>query len=105
MPTLELVSLREARLELSLKGKRGTLMRQYIDFISRLETGQAGKLTPDGGETTAALRRRLGAAAELLDKSLVINRQGNTVYFWEQEPGRAPRRRGRRRTADAPGQG
>ena len=105
MPTLELVSLRDARLELSLKGKRGALLRQYMDFISRLETGQAGKLIPEDGETTAALRRRLGAAAQLLDKSLVINRQGNTVYFWEQETGRPRRRRGRRRTADAPGQG
>ena len=104
MPTLELVSLRDARLELSLKGRRGALMRRYMDFINRVETGQAGKLIPEDGETTAALRRRLGAAAELLGKSLVINRQGNTVYFWEQEPGRAPRRRGRRRTADAPGQ-
>ncbi len=105
MPKLELVSLRDARLKLSLKGKRGALLRQYMDFISRLETGQAGKLTPEEGETTAALRRRLGAAAQLLGKNLVINRQGDAVYFWEQETGRTPRRQGRRRTADAPAQG
>ena len=102
MPKLELVSLREARLELSLKGKRGALMRQYMDFIGRLETGRAGKLIPEEGETTAALRRRLGAAAELLGKSLAVNRQGNAVYFWEQETGRSPVRRRRRRTANTP---
>ena len=57
-------------------------MRQYIDYINQLEPGQAGKLTPDEGETTAAIRRRLGAAAELLGKSLVVNRQGDAVFFW-----------------------
>ena len=100
MPTLELVSLQEARLELSLTGKRGVMMRQYMDYIGQLETGQAGKLIPDEGETTAAIRRRLGAAAELLGKSLVVNRLGNVVYFWEESSG-SPRRRGRRRKTSA----
>ena len=96
MPTLELVSMRQAQLELSLSGKRGATIRRYIDYINRLETGQAGKLTPDEGETTAAIRRRLGAAAELLGKSLVVNRQGDTVFFWEESQGAQPRRRRRR---------
>ena len=100
MPTLELVTLQEARLELSLTGKRGVMMRQYMDYIGQIETGQAGKLIPDEGETTAAIRRRLGAAAELLGKSLVVNRLGNVVYFWEESSG-SPRRRGRRRKASA----
>ena len=100
MPTLEVVSLQEARLELSLTGKRGVMMRQYMDYIGQIETGQAGKLIPDEGETTAAIRRRLGAAAELLGKSLVVNRQGDVVYFWEETSG-FPRRRGRRRKTDA----
>ena len=38
-------------------------MRQCMDYISQLETGRAGKLTPDVGETTASVHRRLGAAA------------------------------------------
>ena len=100
MPTLEVVSLQEARLELSLTGKRGVMMRQYMDYIGQLETDQAGKLVPDEGETTAAIRRRLGAAAELLGKSLVVNRQADVVYFWEESSG-SPRRRGRRRKANA----
>ena len=100
MPTLEVVSLQEARLELSLTGKRGVMMRQYMDYIGQLETGQAGKLIPDEGETTAAIRRRLGAAAELLGKSLVVNRLDNAVYFWEEATG-SPRRRGRPRKANA----
>ena len=39
MPTLEIVSLRDAKLELSLTGKRGAIVRQYMDYIGQLETG------------------------------------------------------------------
>ena len=95
MPTLEVVSLQDVQTELSLAGKRGAIMRQYMDYIGQLENGKAGKLIPDAGETTAAIRRRLGAAAQLLGKSLVVNRQGDVVYFWEEGGGPAPRRRGR----------
>ena len=63
MPILELVSLQDAQVELSLSGKGGAIMRQYMDYISQLQTGRAGKLTPDVGETTASVRRRLNAAA------------------------------------------
>ena len=97
MPTLEVVSIQDAQLELTLTGKRGAIVRQYIDYIGRLESSHAGKLIPDAGETTAAIRRRLGAAAQLIGKSLVVNRQGDAVYFWEEGSGPAPRRRGRRR--------
>ena len=100
MPTLEIVSLQDAKRDLSLIGKRGAIVRQYMDYIDQLEAGQAGKLTPDEGETTAALRRRLGAAADLLGKKLVVNRQGDTVFFWEEGNSPTPRRRGRRRRSD-----
>ena len=101
MPTLEVVSLQQAQLELSLSGKRGAIVRQYVDFINQLEAGRAGKLTPDEGETTAALRRRLGKAAQLLGRNIVTTRQGNVVFFWEEADGTAPRRRGRRRRSKA----
>ena len=101
MPTLEVISLQDAQLELSLTGKRGVMMRQYMDFIGQLEAGQAGKLIPEEGETTAAIRRRLGAAAQLLGKSLVVNRLGDMVFFWEEASSPAPRRRGRRKKTNA----
>ena len=101
MPTIEVVSLQDAQLELSLTGKRGVMMRQYMDFIGQLEAGQAGKLIPEEGETTAAIRRRLGAAAQLLGKSLVVNRLGDVVFFWEEASSPAPRRRGRPRKTTA----
>ena len=100
MPALEVVSLQDAQREISLTGKRGVIMRQYMGYIGQLETGQAGKLIPDEDETTAAIRRRLGAAAELLGKNLVVNRLGDVVYFWGESSG-SPRRRGRRRKTNA----
>ena len=92
MPTIEVVSLQDAQLELSLTGKSGGIVRQYMDYIEQLETCQAGKLIPDEGETTAAIRRRLGAATQLLGKSLVVNRLGDVVFFWEDGSGAAPKR-------------
>ena len=97
MPTLELISLKDVQSELSLTGKRGAVMRQYMGYIGQLASGQAGKLTPDEGETTTALRHRLGAAAQLLGKSLVVNRQEDAIFFWVEGDGSAPRRRGRTR--------
>ena len=97
MATLEVVSLQDAQFELFLTGKRGVVMRQYMDYIGRLETGQAGKLTPEAAETTAAIRRRLGAAAKVLGKNLVVNTQGNVVFFWGESSASAPQRRGRAR--------
>ena len=101
MPTLEIVSIQDAKRELSLTGRRGAIMHQYIDYINQLADGRAGKLVPDEGEPTAAVRRRLGAAAELLGKKLVVNRHGNTVFFWEEGDGPTPRRRGRRSSSNA----
>ena len=38
MPTVEVVSLQDAQLELSLTGKRGVMMRQYMDYIGQLKS-------------------------------------------------------------------
>ena len=92
MPPLDIMSRKYARRELSLIGQRGALMREYMGYINQLE---AGKLTPSEGEATTALRRRLGAAAQLLRKSLVVNRQGDAIFSWVEGDGSAPRQRGR----------
>ena len=93
MPTFEFLSTRDAHLELTLRGKRGAVMREYMGYIEQVDACNAGKLTAGQGETTAAIRRRLGAAAELLEKSLVVTRDGDVVYFWEGEEERPRRRR------------
>ena len=93
MPTFELIPLDEAMMK-SATGKRAQMIAEYVGFIEKLQEGQAGKLQPSEGETAMALRRRLGAAAKLAGRELVIRRAGDEVYFWE-----APKKRGRPRKA------
>ena len=81
--------------------KRGAVLREYVDTLRRLEPGQAGKVTANEGETTAGIRRRLATAADLLGKSLILNRQDNVVYFWEEGDGPSPVRRRRRSSAQS----
>jgi len=80
----------------SSTGKRAQIAREYLEILAQLKSGQAGKLQPGEGETAAAVRRRLGAAAKLAGRSLVIKRRGDEVYFWDK-PGTGPRKRGRPR--------
>ena len=94
MPRFEFLSIRDARVDLALKGSRGEILREYMGYIEQIDPEHAGKLTAAEGESTAAIRRRLGAAAQLLEKSLEVTRFGRVVYFWEGEEDR-PRRRGR----------
>ena len=100
MPTFELVSLDEAMTK-SATGKRAEMMAEYVGFIDKVQKGQAGKLQPGEGETTAAVRRRLGAAAKLVGKNLVIRRTGDEVYFWVVSQRGRPR--GARKAAQDPG--
>ena len=57
-------------------------LKQYQGYIKRVISGQTGRLTPDKGETTAAVRRRLGAAAKALGVQLTVKRVGDQVFFW-----------------------
>lgn len=94
MPTFEVISLQEAQLQSARSGKRGAITQEYERYIERLEPGKAGKLTIGEGETSAAIKRRLGAVAKLTGKTLVVKRVGDDIYFWQEE---TKRRRGRPR--------
>ena len=102
MPRFEFLSAMDVHLELALRGSRGAILREYMGYIERLDPEHVGKLTAQEGETTAAIRRRLGAAAQLLGMSLEVTRDGRVVYFWEGEEARQ-RRRGRPRRSERPG--
>ena len=93
MPTFELISQQEA-LARTTTGKRAQVLQEYVGFIDQLKPGQAGTLRASEGETLGAVRRRLGAAARLQGKNLVIKRTADDVFFWL---GEARRRRGRPR--------
>jgi hypothetical protein len=96
MPTFELIPLQEAMLQSSLTGKRGAITQEYLGYIERLEPGKAGKLTIGQGETSAAIKRRLGAVSKLVGSTLVVKRVGDDIYFWLEE---TKRRRGRPRSS------
>ena len=96
MPLLNLLTLDEAMVKSATK-RRAEVAKEYLDYIGQLRKGQAGKLQAGEGETIAAVRRRLGAAAKFTGKKLVIKRAGDELYFWAQPraPSTGQRRRGR----------
>ena len=93
MPLLELVPRSDAMLWTAGK-TRSEVLREYLDFIERLKGDQAGKLKLKDGKTALAVRQRLGDAARLAGKELVIRRDGDTTYFWLKP---SAKRRGRPR--------
>ena len=57
-------------------------LKQYQAYIKKVTPGVTGRLTPSKGETPAAVRRRLGAAAKALGVRLTVKRVGDRVFFW-----------------------
>ena len=97
MPNFDTISVDEALMK-TASGKRAEIIKEYAGYIEQLSSGQAGRLRAGAGETAAAVRRRLGAAARLTGKQLTIKRAGDEVIFWSKARGTgAPRGRGRPR--------
>ena len=98
MPRFELVPLEQA-IARSTTGRNAQIISEYVGYIEQLPPGQAGRLQPSDGESIAAVRRRLGSAAKLAGKNLVMKRSGEELYFWAQPeaPSTGGRRRGRPR--------
>ena len=92
MPKFDRVPLAEARMK-TASGKRAQIIAEYVRYIEQLGDGEAGRLQAAEGEPITTVRRRLGAAARQLEKSLTIRRTGDEIYFWAEET----RRRGRGR--------
>ena len=57
-------------------------LKQYQAYIKKVGAGETGRLTPSKGESSAAVRRRLGAAARALGVKLTVKRVGDQVFFW-----------------------
>ena len=57
-------------------------LKQYQSYIKKIAPGLTGRLTPSKGETPAAVRTRLGAAARALGVQLTVKRVGDRVFFW-----------------------
>ena len=96
MPAFETIPLQQAMLK-TATGRRAQLAQEYLQYIQQLAEGQAGKLQAREDEKITTVRRRLGDAARLAGKNLVIKRTGEDLYFWVEPTGEErPRRRGRR---------
>ena len=92
MPRFESVSMKEALSKTASPSRRTEIVQEYVGYISKLRSGRAGRLRAGDGETTGAIRRRLGEAAKQSGAVLVIRRVGDEIYFWKR-----PRRPGRPR--------
>ena len=80
-PSSTLVPIEEARVKTASGGKRAQIQQEYIGYIDRLKSGQAGRLVASAVEATATVRRRLGDAARAAGHKLTIRRGGDEVYF------------------------
>jgi hypothetical protein len=86
MPEFTTVSLKEAKVQ-TTSGRQGRYLHEYIDYITNLPKGQAGRLSVGDEEKHNTIRRRLGVAAKTLGIPLIIKRSGNDVYFWRENGG------------------
>jgi hypothetical protein len=93
MPEFTTVSIKEATLQTS-SGRQKRYLHEYIDYITQLPKGQAGRLRVGEQEKHATVRRRLVSAANALHIPLIIKRSGNDLYFWQENGGdEQPRRK------------
>ena len=56
-------------------------MRQYEDFVNDVGPDEAGKLTPEGDETTRSLAMRVSRAAKRVGKTANTWTRDGAVYF------------------------
>ena len=105
MPRFDKVPLEEVRVKSASESasvrKRAQILQEYRGYIDQLTKGQAGRLVTSAGETTATVRRRIGAAARAAGHKLTIRRAGDEVYFWVERRRAANGRRRRGRGASS----
>ena len=105
MPKLDIVPIEEARAKTATESasirKRAQILQEYRGYIDQLKSGEAGRLVAGAGETTATVRRRIGAAARAAGHKLTIRRSGDEVYFWTERRRSANGRRRRGKGASS----
>ena len=82
MPGFRRVSREETSSRVQTVSPSLARLRQYQGYIKKVAPGLTGRLTPSKGETPAAVRRRLGAAAAAMGVKLTVRRVGDRVFFW-----------------------
>ena len=86
MPKLDIVPIEDAKVkttsESASRRKRAQILQEYRGYVDQLKSGEAGRLVAGAGESTATVRRRIGAAARAAGHKLTIRRARDEVYFW-----------------------
>ena len=82
MPGFRRVSREEASGRRRAVNPAVARLKQYQGYIKKVNAGETGRLKPGKGETPAAVRRRLGAAAKALGVRLTVKRVADQVFFW-----------------------
>lgn len=80
---------------------RRAVQEQYRQFIRQLDPDTAGRLELGEGDKSITERARLKAAAKAEGMNLHIQRQGDTIVFWETEEAPKARTNGRRKSAQS----
>ncbi len=62
-------------------GRLTARMRQYEDYVNSVKSDEAGKLTPEEGETARGLALRISRAAKRVGKSADTWVRDGSVYF------------------------
>ena len=62
-------------------GRLTARMRQYEDYVNAVKPDEAGKLTPEEGETTRGLALRASRAARRVGKTADTWVRDGAVYF------------------------
>jgi hypothetical protein len=83
VPTFSTIPLSEARM-LALPPRRA-IQEQYSEFVRQLGPDEAGRLELGEGDRPITERARLKAAAKAHGINLHIQRQGNTIVFWQTD--------------------
>ncbi len=62
-------------------GRLTARMRQYEDYVNSVKSDEAGKLTPEEGETARGLALRISRAAKRVGKTADTWVRDGSVYF------------------------
>lgn len=75
------IALKDAPTPTRQSGRLNVRMKEYEDHVRSLKTGEAGKLTPEGGETVRGLALRISRAAKRASVSIQTWIVDGVVYF------------------------
>lgn len=56
--------------------------RPYVTEVRQLKSGRALAVTPEAGESLRGLMSRLRVAGRVLQRPLMVKRDGERVYAW-----------------------